>query len=104
MAIALKDLREFGFEVLFDEDKREVKVAYKGGEINSSFDYEDDEKEIGSYMSDVLSTDIVAFLEGEKTESFNAEGYTHIYFRSLEAYGEVSFDEEKREAKLTLDK
>ena len=104
MAIALKDLREFGFEVLFDEDKREVKVSYKGGEINSSFVYEDDEKEIGSYISDVLSTDIVAFLEGEKTESFNAEGYTHIYFRSLEAFGEVSFDEEKREAKLTLDK
>ncbi len=102
MAIALKDLREFGFEVLFDEDKREVNVAYKGGEIKPTYVYEDDGKEVGSYISDVLSTDIKAYLEGEKTESFNAEGYTHIYFRSLDIFGEVSFDEERREAKLEL--
>ena len=104
MAVALKDLREFGFEVLFDEEKREVSVTYKGGEIKPTYVYEDDGFDIGSYISDVLSTDIEAYLEGEKTESFNAEGYTHIYFRSLEAYGEVSFDEEKREARLVIDK
>ena len=102
MAVALKDLREFGFEVLFDEGKREVSVSYKGGEIKPTFNYEDDGKEIGSYISDVLSTDISAYLDGERTESFNAEGYTHVYFRSLEIFGEVSFDEDKREAHLEV--
>ena len=104
MAVALKDLREFGFEVLFDEEKREVSVTYKGGEIKPTYVYEDDGKEVGSYISDVLSTDISAYLDGKKTESFNAEGYTHVYFRSLELFGEVSFDEEKREAHLKLNK
>ena len=104
MAIALKDLRDFGFEVLFDEEKREVKVSYKGGEIKPAYVYEDGGKDVGSYISDVLSTDITAYLDGKNTESFNAEGYTHVYFRSLELFGEVSFDEEKREAHLKLNK
>lgn len=102
MAIALRDLREFGFDVNFDEVKRAVTVSYKGGEITSSYESEETDKEIGSYISDVLSTDIEAYLEGEKTESFNAEGYTHVYFRDLSLFGEVSFDEDKREAHLEL--
>lgn len=102
MAIALKDLREFGFEVTFDEEKRTVSVIYNRGEIKSTYSSEGEKEEIGSYISDVLSTDIVAYLDNEQCESFNAEGYTHIYFRSLSAYGEVSFDEEKREAELKL--
>jgi len=102
MAIALKDLREFGFEVSFDEEERKVSVKYEGGEIKPTFVYEDDGKEVGSYISDVLSTDISAYLDGEETESFNAEGYTHIYFRSLNVFGEISFDEDKREAHLDI--
>lgn len=102
MAIALKDLREFGFDVTFDEVKKTVNVSYKGGEITSSYVSEETDKEIGSYISDVRSTDIEAYLEGKKTESFNAEGYTHVYFRDLSLFGDVSFDEDRREAHLEL--
>ncbi len=102
MAIALKDLREFGFTVTFNEVKREVKVSYNGGEINSSFVYEEDKLPVGTYLKDILSTDIKAYIKGEETESFNADGYTHVYFRSLSSFGEVTFDENERRAELFI--
>ncbi len=102
MAIALKDLREFGFTVSFEDEKREVCVSYAGGEINSSYVYEENNLPVGTYLKDILSTDIKAYIKGNETESFNADGYTHVYFRSLSSFGEISFDEKERRAELLI--
>lgn len=100
MAVALKDLRAYGFCVDYDEKQRRVDVTYTGEKITADLEQKPKNTDIGSYIADVISTDIKTFLNNSEVLSFNVGGFTHVYLYELSCFGNVTFDEERRIAYL----
>lgn len=97
-AIIVEDLRNYGFDVVWNPGKRTLTInenTYKSIEPISIDKNEN--IEIGTKIKDVLYTDIKTFIGDNEVRSFNIGGYTAIYIDSLDKFGDISWSEENRE-------
>lgn len=104
MVIYARDLNKYGFDVLWDGEKRHVNISqnktkrFEPIEVAESLG-----TPIGTKYGDVLYTDIKTFIDGKEIESFNINGSTAIYFRDLKSFGAVNWDDESRISSLTVE-
>ena len=108
-AVPAEDLRGYGFAVIWNESERTLKVnrAVKDGSLEMPYRWPDYaapplEKRVGTRAKAVYATDIVTYIAGERTESFNIDGETLVWIDDLAPFGSVVWDEESRVIELTL--
>ena len=96
--IIAEDLRNYGFDVEWRADSRTLYVTrdYDDNEIN-----EVPADNMDRQINYAYETDIVAYVDGNEVRSFNVGGMTVIYIKDLEAFGDVVWDEDKREVSYT---
>ncbi len=104
MAIYAKHLNNYGFDVVWNAEKRQVDIV---SNLNKKFDPIPTETgtaaPIGTKLGDVLHTDIKTFINGKEIQSFNINGSTAVYFRDLREFGTVVWDGVNRVSSLTTD-
>ncbi len=96
--VVAEDLREYGYDVVWDAEHRELYVSNDFfGEVTASYQFEENSKPVGSHAAYVYQTDIKTYVAGKEVKAFNIGGYTIIYIDDLQAFGDVVWNEEKRE-------
>ena len=97
--IVAEDLRDYGFDVFWDEEQRTLHITYN---FNPDFiimtDYKPEKSDmpVGSHSMDVFKTDIKTYVDGDEVEAFNIGGRTIIYIDWLQCYGNVQWFEGER--------
>ncbi|MBQ3814903.1 MAG: hypothetical protein II836_02505 [Clostridia bacterium] len=101
--VVAEDLRAYGFYAIWHAEERWLEVVRPvvDGEPLTPASYPDYKPEVpagkvGTPAHNILATDIVTTIAGDKVESWNINGETCILFRDLERYGEIGFDPEAR--------
>jgi len=95
--IAAEDLKEYGFEIDWFADLRELYISrYSQGEITAKYSPAENKKEIGSHAAYIYSTDIKTYINGKEIQAFNIDGKTIIYIDYLQCYGNVVWNEKER--------
>jgi hypothetical protein len=101
--VLIADLRNYGFDVEFDESTRtstvkrniEKKFTPIQGIANNT-------AKPGTIAFSYLYTDIVAYVNGRLVESYNVQGNLAIFFSALGDYGTFQWSGNARTSKLTL--
>lgn len=102
-AVYASNLRNYGFDVLWNEAERRVDITLSKNDIEGSFGIlRDHISSAGSVISSATNTDIVTYINGEKVESFNIDGKTVIYLKELKRFGEIVWDASQRAAKVEI--
>ena len=99
MAVVAEDLRDYGFNVIWDADSRTVLITSQGSPNPDTFPKyvpEPPKGKIGQPAFPVLHTDIVTYVDSRYVESFNIDGHMVIYFRDLRRTGNVEYDNDLR--------
>ena len=94
--IIAEDLKNYGFNVNFDNEKRILYVDDVKGEITSTYTDSAFRGRVGDVAGDVLYTDIDTYINGLPVKSYNIGGYTAIYISDLECFGAVVWNETER--------
>ena len=107
-AVVVEDLAHYGFKVVWDGEARTLSVTRDpskevSGSKTSSASVPSGGK-IGDRAMEVYSTDIVTYLDGELTESYNVGGMTIVYVDDLaELYAsDYVWDGDARTLSMTL--
>ena len=105
--VIAEDLSGYGFNVLWDGEKRELKIS-RDKEMKRIFPSKDfinvkkENEKIGEFVFDVYNTDIVTYLKGEKIPACNVNGQTLINVELLTSCGIVSYNNDIRTIKIDL--
>ena len=95
-AIVVEDLRAYGFDVIWNEQDRSLKVTRNEMKTPVGKEFVIERKEPGAILKPVLFTDIKTYFDGKEIISFNIDGQTAIYFNQLKPYGEIKWNENTR--------
>ena len=91
--IAVEDLRDYGFNVIWVEHSRSLRVYLSSSKaVSKSYTPEIDRSKIGTKAADVLYTDIVTYFNKSKVDSYNIGGKTVVNFNELSAFGDVVYN------------
>ncbi len=102
-AVVAEDLREYGFSVVWDGEKRTLTVERDlSVPISGSYQVPVETPAVGTVSGDIYCTDIKTYVQGEEVEGFALNGETAIRFSELSRAGAMSWDGVSREASLTL--
>ena len=102
-AVVAEDLREYGFSVVWDGEKRTLTVERDlSVPISGSYQVPVESTAVGTVSGDIYCTDIKIYVQGEEVEGFALNGETAIRFSELSRAGTVSWDGVSRDASLTL--
>ncbi|MBE7049413.1 MAG: hypothetical protein E7394_01405 [Ruminococcaceae bacterium] len=103
--ICVEDLRYYGFDVSFDMYSKSLSVYRNYGinTINPQIS-NPDFWAIGSNVSrkPILYTDIITYVDNNYVAGSNINGRTIINFNELSRFGEVNYDNSKREISLIM--
>lgn len=99
--IIAEDLKNYGFNVNFDNEKRILYVDDVKGEITSTYTDSAFSGKVGDVAGDVLYTDIDTYVNGLPVKSYNIGGLTAIYISDLQCFGSVVWNENERTICLT---
>ena len=103
MAVKVSDLKNYGFDVSWDEQKREVHIKRNGAKEIKPLDAGSrNTAAVGAKLGDVLYTDIKTYMGDREVKSFNMNGSTLVHFRELKDFGTVTWDEVRKLAALAL--
>ena len=103
--IVVEDLRYFGMDVIYDNNTRTLSVARNFQVAN--IDPTTTNPEYGnigtntSYIN-ILYTDIISYVNGNFVNSYNINGATIIKFDELAHFGQINYDNTRREISLTI--
>lgn len=101
--IILADLRNYGFDVVFNDETRVSSVTRNyGREFTPIEDIADNTERAGTVAFQYVYTDIIAVLNGREVESFNVRGRLAIFFGDLRDFGDFEWDGEANASRLTL--
>lgn len=95
-AIVVEDLRAYGFDVVWNEQDRSLKVTRNEMKTTVGKEFVIERMEPGAVLKPVLFTDIKTYFDGKEIISFNIDGQTAIYFNHLKPYGEIQWNEKTR--------
>ena len=102
-AVFIKDLANYGFDTVFNEQKRTTTITYNPKKkIIPLTNFDETEGENGTIAFKYVYTNIVAVINGKKIECFNIKGYNAIYFEELKYFGTFAWDGAKRESKFII--
>ena len=105
--IIAEDLRGYGFNVEWDPGARTLTITQNMDTVRTSLtpseiNVKKSEIPLWTKLYDVYQTDIKTYLHGSEIAACNIDGQTLIKLSDLSPFGEVSFDEEHRLAKLNV--
>ena len=100
--IVAEDLRNFGFDVVWDGNARSLTI-YKNYAVDVAEMSVKKEGAPGTIFAKTLETDIVVYANGNKITSYAINGYTMIPIEELWMFGEVYWVEWERAIKLWVD-
>lgn len=104
-AVVAEDLRNYGFDVVWDGEARSLSVTRNDSatEILPYGNIYKYSSVAGREYVPYLETDIKTYVNGNAVESFNINGQTCIYIDSLAPYGNVVWVPEIRAIKLWIE-
>lgn len=99
--VVAEELNYYGFNVEYDDSKRQLSISQNPFAVHGLINMNEvnilkSEYKVGEPIMDMLDTDITVNIEGERVEAYAIDGMMVIPVRALEAFGEVSFDAEKK--------
>ena len=101
-AIILNDLKNYGFDVVYNNDTRTSSVTHHPGKAFTPItSFEESSQPSGTIAFQYVYTNIVAKVNGKKVESFNIKGYLAIFFEDLKDYGTFKYTNATRESRFT---
>ncbi len=100
--VVAEDLRNFGFDVIWDNDTRTLSISRNDEKTPAGMDFVKDGTPSMPFTS-ILYTDIVVYANGEKVPSYAINGYTMIPMESLTMLGEYEWVPEERALKMWVD-
>ena len=104
--IVAEDLRHYGINVTYDNATRSLSLE-KNTSVSSIAPHITNAKfwEIGTNKTrkNILFTDIVTKINGNIVNSYNIDGATIICFNDLSQFGQVSYNNDKREISLEIE-
>lgn len=103
-AIVAEDLRNYGFNVVWDGENRSLSIT-KNSDATQITPYGTVYKysaKAGQNSFPYLQTDIVTYVNGSAVESFNIDGKTCVYMDALSSYGDVIWVPEIRAIKMWI--
>ena len=100
--IVAEDLRNFGFDVKWNELDRSLNII-RNSNTYVTEQYVSKNGTSGSFFADILETDITVFANETKLTSYAINGYTMIPIEELCIFGEIYWLEDVRELKLWID-
>lgn len=103
VAIFAEDLADYGFDVSYSHDGRELYITYDDNfhtPVTATYTPPQN-RPIGRLAYKVYPSNVTAMVDGNKMSSFSADGKTLIYFKALEPYGDVVWNAENRTASFT---
>ena len=102
--VLIADLRNYGFDVTYDEAKRiPTVVRNRDKEFTPIQNIPNNTEKVGTVAFSYVYTNITTIVNGEKVDCFDVKGHMAIYFSSLGEYGYFTWDNITRASKLTLD-
>ena len=103
--IVAEDLRNYGFNVIWNEHERTLSIS-RNCDVTTITEYltptETEPSKLGKNADAVLETDIKAYVNGAEVKSYNIGGQTIIIFDVLSAFGGVEWNEYSRKIKLWI--
>ena len=100
--VVAEDLRNFGFDVIWDNDTRTLSISRNSDKTPTGMEFVKDGTPSMPFTS-ILYTDIVVYANGEKVPSYAINGYTMIPMESLTMLGEYEWVPEERALKMWVD-
>ena len=104
--IVAEDLRHYGINVTYDNATRSLSLE-RNADVSSIAPHSTNAHfwEIGTNKTkkNILFTDIVTKINGNLVNSYNIDGATIICFNDLAQFGQVSYDNDKREISLEIE-
>ena len=101
--IVVEDLRNYGFDVTWDEDARTLTVVRNTQtEITGKSNVYKYSYKAGQNSFPYVETDIVTYVNGQPVTSYNIGGQTCIYIDALGIYGGVEWNNDIRAIKLGI--
>ena len=101
--VVAEDLRTYGFDVVWNEEDRTLKIS-RNTAVRRISEYiqptETAPVDLGKNAYPVLTTDIKTYINDVEVASYNIDGKTVIRFDSLVAFGDIVWDENERKIKL----
>ena len=107
-AVVVEDLKNYGFEVIWDQTpgSRNLRVTRSSRPISSTYIPPARKHKNGDYAGDVLYTDIVTYFNGTKVDSFNINGRTIVYVNDIARFygqpGTYKYNDSTRSLSLSL--
>jgi len=102
LAVKVSDLNNYNFKTTYSESERTTKIVWGGDKAVSPLTVNDSTSKPGTVAGSYVYSDITAYVNGKKVDSFNIDGYLVIYFSALDAYGTRVFDPQAKTSKLTV--
>ncbi len=100
--VVAEDLRNFGFDVTWDDASRSLNIARSQSTEPQTMNV--DKSAIpGTFFADILETDIRVFANGQQITSYAMNGYTMVPMEELGMFGEVAWVDFERAIKLWID-
>ncbi|HIW57155.1 MAG TPA: WG repeat-containing protein [Firmicutes bacterium] len=101
--VIVEDLRDYGFEVNWNEDTRTLSVSYNqtGNTAAAAYIPEENAAPAGSHIAYAHKTDIKTYVSGDEVAAYNIGGETIILIDELSRFGEITWDEESRSVRFT---
>lgn len=105
--IIAEDLRGYGFDVIWDGEKRtlEIERNKEGDRVFLPMEKINVKKAdipFRKRVFDVYETDIITYISGHPANAYNVDGQTLIMIDELSKYGYFSYDDEKRCVKIDM--
>jgi len=100
--IVAEDLRNFGFDVIWDGSARTLSITRNSNTTVKEMTVNKNEPS-GKFFSNILETDIKVYANGQRVTSYALNGYTMIPIEDLTMFGAVYWVPEERAIKLWVD-
>ena len=100
--IVAEDLRNFGFDVIWDDISRSLSIKRNKNILVNPMSVTKDAK-AGGFFADLLETDIAVYASGISVTSYAMNGYTIIPVEELTMFGNVYWIENERALKLWVE-
>ena len=95
--IVVEDLADYGFDVRWDAEARELHVVLNADAFSADYVHTSNTHRVGSVAGKVYATDIKTYLDGEEVPAYNIGGATVILMDELSRCGTVKWDATARE-------
>lgn len=100
--VVAEDLREYGFDVEWNDDLRRLTITRNSDALPRGMEFTKNGVPSTAF-TDMLYTDIEVYADGVKIPSYAINGWTMIPLESLTMFGGYVWDNDSRTLKLTVD-